>query len=159
VLVSTRRPRRPAAHRWAAGAAVRTTYLADPSPAAVAGAAGVLARAVVAGRARAVLHEARAAAAGDRAPAAGRTPLAPRARARSRARAAARAAGLTLAAARLAALARAGGWRHVHVHSCGDAAQVPARSAGRRTASRCTARSRTTAGTSAAGGAARRSAS
>ena len=162
VLVSTRRPRRAAPHPWAAAAAARTTYLADPSPRALAGAARELARAVAAGRTGAVLREARAAAGGDRA-----TPEAPPARTSSAtapdapdappavprpgalvrapaaarpalrvarparpalraARAALRAAGLTLAAARLAALARAGGWQHVHVHSCGDAAQVAA---------------------------------
>ncbi|WP_431837151.1 exopolysaccharide biosynthesis GT4 family glycosyltransferase EpsE [Cellulomonas sp. Y8] len=111
VLLSTRRPPRPAAHPWAAAATARTTYLADASPRALVTAATVLVRATVTGRAPGVLREARAAAAGATG---------------SRARRAARAAGLTLAAARLAALARAGGWSHVHVHSSGDAAQVAA---------------------------------
>ena len=110
-LVSTRRPARPAAHPWAAEATARTTYLADPSPRALAAAVAVLGRAAVAGRAPGVLREAGAAAAGSAGGAARRT---------------IRAAGLTLAAARLAALARAGGWSHVHVHSSADAAQVAA---------------------------------
>jgi glycosyltransferase involved in cell wall biosynthesis len=149
VLVSTRHPRRPAAHRWADAAAARTTYLADPTARAAAGVAGVLARAVTTGRWRAVLREARAAAlagaggaAGPRADArpsadagadgdalagqAGGDRSAGAGRPAARLRAAARAAGLTLAAARLAALGRAGGWQHLHVHSCADAAQVAA---------------------------------
>ncbi|MCG7288065.1 glycosyltransferase family 4 protein [Cellulomonas sp. ACRRI] len=131
VLVSTRRPRRPAAHPWAREAAERTTYLADPAPEAAAGVAAVLARAVTTGRWRAVLRETRAAAAAGAAGAAGAAPgtgarTAGSRRVPVRLRAAARAAGLTLAAARLAGLAVAGGWQHLHVHSCGDAAQVAA---------------------------------
>lgn len=119
VLVSTRRPRRPAAHPWAPAAAARTTYLADPSPAGVLAAAGVLARALRGGQWRALAREARAAAAPAGTHPAPRGPVAA-------VRRAGRTAVLVAAGARLAALARAGGWAHVHVHSCGHAAQVAA---------------------------------
>ncbi|VTR78525.1 exopolysaccharide biosynthesis GT4 family glycosyltransferase EpsE [Cellulomonas hominis] len=105
VLVSTRRPRGAAAHAWAPSAAARTRYLTDWSPRGAAAAVAVLAGSLRGPRRRDVAREARASAADG---------------------GVARTAALMLAAAHLAAVARRERWQHLHVHSCGRAAQVAA---------------------------------
>jgi glycosyltransferase involved in cell wall biosynthesis len=104
-LVSTRRP--PAgivSQSWAKEAMARTVYLAPPSTADVAAMAAEAARDTPFGTMRAARSIVRARGIDRR----GR----------------ARLLGLAATGARLARLARRRGWRHVHVHSCGDAAHV-----------------------------------
>ncbi|TFV84073.1 colanic acid biosynthesis glycosyltransferase WcaL [Microbacterium sp. dk485] len=97
-LLSTSPPTSGAGHPWRDAATARTSYLSRPSAADAGRAAGVLARAVGAGRLPAALR---------------------------RAGGGVRERGVVLlAAAVLAARARARGWRHVHVHSSANSARV-----------------------------------
>jgi glycosyltransferase involved in cell wall biosynthesis len=103
-LVSTRRPpRQLVSHVWAESAAQRTRYLVPPDGpvAAVVGAAATLAKAGR-GRWRRCLDILAAAEAGRRP----------------------RLGALLAAGAHLGQLARERGWVHLHVHSCGDSANL-----------------------------------
>ncbi|MFD1952561.1 exopolysaccharide biosynthesis GT4 family glycosyltransferase EpsE [Sphingomonas arantia] len=104
-LVSTRRPARGVnAHDWGAEAMARTVYLTDRDGASIAGAVAAIARAFPGGWIR-CLGSIRRAQGLDR---------------RGRIRLIA----LAVLGGRLAALARARGWSHVHVHSCADSAHI-----------------------------------
>lgn len=105
-LISTRRPPRAAdPHEWAHRAATETRYLFPGRPLTVLAGAWLLASAALRGRTRALTQE--IVRAHDQS-------------GLSRARLVA----LALAGAELATIARRGGWRHVHVHSCADSAWV-----------------------------------
>lgn len=105
-IISTRKPRRAGrTHTWAVPAAAAASYLFPGSPGRLLAASGLIASTALRGR------------------------LGPLSREMARARveygvSRSRAAGLALAGAELAVLARRGGWRHVHVHSCADSAWI-----------------------------------
>jgi colanic acid/amylovoran biosynthesis glycosyltransferase len=104
-IVSTRRP--PAAimsHSWAQEAMSKTAYLSPPTAAALAGAGGEILR----GGPRALARVAGSVARARDVDGKRRVRL----------------LGLAVMGGRLAQLARTRGWQHVHVHSCGDAANV-----------------------------------
>ena len=104
-LVSTHRPpSRLVSHTWSEVAARETAYLFPPSAGQVAGAVLELLRAGPAGWIRCL----RAIATADEPGLAARL----------------RRLGLVFVGAELASCARAKGWRHVHVHSCANAANV-----------------------------------
>ncbi len=104
-LVSTRRPpRRIVAHTWALDAIARTDYLTPPSARDMASAIHELGRASPAGWARCAASIARAEGLNVR----GRLRL----------------LALAVVGGQLSALARARGWKHIHSHSCADAAHV-----------------------------------
>jgi colanic acid/amylovoran biosynthesis glycosyltransferase len=104
-LVSTHRPlRRLVSHTWSESAAKETIYLFPPSAGQVAGALAELLRARPAGWVRCF----RAIASADVPGFSSRLRL----------------LGLVFAGAGLARCARSKGWRHVHVHSCANAANV-----------------------------------
>ncbi len=104
-LVSTRRPPLGViAHTWALDASARTDYLTPPSARDMASTIHEIGRASPAGWARCAASIARAEGLNVR----GRLRL----------------VALALVGGRLSALARARGWKHIHSHSCGDAAHV-----------------------------------
>jgi len=104
-LVSTHRPlQRLVSHTWSESAAQETTYLFPPSLAQVAGALAELLRAGPS----AWMGCLRAIASADEPGLAARLRL----------------LGLVFVGAELASCARTRGWRHVHVHSCANAANV-----------------------------------
>jgi colanic acid/amylovoran biosynthesis glycosyltransferase len=104
-LASTRLPPRAImSHSWSAEAIDKTEYLSPPSPADVAAIGGELAHSITGGFARVAASMLRAEGLSVR----GRLRL----------------LGLAAMGARLARHARQRGWRHVHVHSCADAAHV-----------------------------------
>ncbi len=104
-LVSTRPPPRGIiSHSWAQEAMARTAYLAPPGPLGLAEAAAEVARALPTGWARCLASIARA----EGLDAKGRAQL----------------LAFAVMGARLASLARRRGWKHVHVHSCANAAHV-----------------------------------
>lgn len=104
-LVSTRRPlQRLVAHTWSQSAARETAYLFPPAAGLVAGALAELLRAGP----RAWLRCLRGIASAEAAGVPGRLRLMV----------------LLFLGAELAGLARRRGWRHVHVHSCADTANI-----------------------------------
>lgn len=104
-LVSTRPPPRGIiSHSWAQEAMARTAYLAPPGVHGLAEAAAEVARALPTGWARCLASIARA----EGLDAKGRAQL----------------LGFAVMGGRLEALARRRGWKHVHVHSCANAAHV-----------------------------------
>ena len=104
-LVSTRRPPRGiVAHSWSLDAIARTDYLTPPSARDMASAIHELGRASPAGWARCAGSIARS----EGLSAGGRIRL----------------LALALVGGRLSALARDRGWKHIHSHSCADAAHV-----------------------------------
>ncbi len=104
-LVSTRPPPRGIiSHSWAQEAMARTAYLAPPGPRGLAEAASEVARALPTGWARCLASIARA----EGLDAKGRAQL----------------LAFAVMGGRLAFLARQRGWKHVHVHSCANAAHV-----------------------------------
>lgn len=104
-LVSTRRPQGGAVHGWTAKAVAETTYLYPPAPSLVAAGVSTVARAGR-GDVASCYQTMRASAlakAGKVSP---------------------RLLGLAVSGGMLAGLARERQWTHVHVHSCGDAANI-----------------------------------
>jgi glycosyltransferase involved in cell wall biosynthesis len=104
-LISTRKPPRTSRIAWAEAAAAEAEYLFPGSPRDVLAAVGMLASAMLLGRADPLLREIH---------------RAHRTSGETRRRLVA----LALAGAELAVVARRERWSHVHVHSCGDSAWV-----------------------------------
>lgn len=109
-LVSTRRPHDGiAAHSWAREASARTTYLLPVTFRSASDSLLTLARAAASGKLVRSLAELR---------------TSMRAEPRDGISSRARQIGLFMAGAALAGIARRRSWRHIHVHSSADAAQV-----------------------------------